>query len=131
MAISRSENMRRIRGKNTRPEMTVRSLLRSLGYPGYRLHRGNLPGKPDIAYVGRRKAIIVNGCFWHGHECKKGSRKPKSNQDYWLQKIKRNKDRDIKNQEALLNLGWRFLIVWECEINEVERLSSKLQEFLR
>lgn len=131
MAISRSENMRRIRGKNTRPEMTVRSLLRSLGYPGYRLHRGNLPGKPDIAYVGRRKAIIVNGCFWHGHECKKGSRKPKSNQDYWLQKIKKNKDRDIKNQEALLNLGWRFLIVWECEINEVERLSSKLQEFLR
>lgn len=131
MAISRSENMRRIRGKNTRPEMTVRSLLRSLGYPGYRLHRGNLPGKPDIAYVGRRKVIIVNGCFWHGHECKKGSRKPKSNQDYWLQKIKRNKDRDIKNQEALLNLGWRFLIVWECEINEVERLSSKLQEFLR
>ena len=131
MAISRSENMRRIRGKNTRPEMTVRSLLRSLGYPGYRLHRGNLPGKPDIAYVGRRKAIIVNGCFWHGHECKKGSRKPKSNQDYWLQKIKKNKDRDIKNQEALLNLGWRFLIVWECEINVVERLSSKLQEFLR
>ena len=131
MAISRSENMRRIRGKNTRPEMTVRSLLRSLGYPGYRLHRGNLPGKPDIAYVGRRKVIIVNGCFWHGHECKKGSRKPKSNQDYWLQKIKKNKDRDIKNQEALLNLGWRFLIVWECEINEVERLSSKLQEFLR
>ena len=87
MTITRSENMRRIQGKNTGPEMVVRGLLRTLGYPGYRLHRKDLPGKPDIAYIGRRKVIVINGCFWHGHDCKKGSRRPKSNQDYWLKKM--------------------------------------------
>lgn len=105
MTITRSENMRRIHGKNTKPEMAVRGLLRTLGHPGYRLHRGDLPGRPDIAYVGRRKAIVINGCFWHGHDCKKGRRKPKTNQDYWIPKIKRNQDRDLINQAVLLELG--------------------------
>lgn len=130
MAISRSENMRRIRGKDTKPEITVRKILRSLGYPGYRLHRRDLPGTPDIAYIGHRKAITINGCFWHGHDCKKGTRKPKSNQDYWLSKINRNKERDRTNQTALSNLGWKILVVWECELRELEQLSMKLKGFL-
>ena len=96
MTITRSENMRRIQGKNTGPEMVVRGLLRTLGYPGYRLHRKDLPGKPDIAYIGRRKVIVINGCFWHGHDCKKGSRRPKSNQDYWLKKIDRNQTGSVR-----------------------------------
>ena len=130
MAISRSENMRRIRGKDTKPEIMVRSILRSLGYPGYRLHRRDLPGTPDIAYIGRRKAILINGCFWHGHDCKKGARKPKSNQDYWLPKINRNRERDCAIQTALFHLGWKTLVVWECELKEQERLSMKLSAFL-
>ena len=130
MAISRSENMRRIRGKNTRPETTVRSILRSLGYSGYRLHRRDLPGKPDIAYIGRRKAIIINGCFWHGHACKKGNRKPKTNQAYWISKIDRNQERDYINQKALCDLGWSILVVWECELKDQRQLSVRLKEFL-
>lgn len=130
MAISRSENMRRIRGKDTKPEIIVRSILRSLGYPGYRLHRADLPGTPDIAYVGRRKAIFINGCFWHGHDCKKGSRKPNSNQDYWLSKISRNKQRDSTNQTILSNQGWKILVLWECELKEREQLSKRLRDFL-
>lgn len=130
MTISRSENMRRIRGKNTHPEMVVRALLRTLGHPGYRLHRGDLPGRPDIAYVGRRKAIVINGCFWHGHDCKKGRRKPKTNLDYWIPKIKRNQDRDLINQAALVELGWSYLVVWECELQDLEKLSKRLNEFL-
>ncbi len=130
MSISRSENMRRIQGKNTRPEMVVRALLRALGHPGYRLHRGALPGKPDIAYIGRRKAIIINGCFWHGHDCKKGSRRPNTNQAYWIPKIKRNQDRDLINKAALAELGWNYLVVWECELRDVGKLSTRLREFL-
>lgn len=130
MAISRSENMRRIRGKNTKPEIIVRNILRSLGYPGYRLHRRELPGNPDIAYIGRRKVIMVNGCFWHGHDCKHGLRKPKSNSDYWLKKIERNKQRDIINIKTLSDLGWKTLVVWECEIKQQEHLLTRLRDFL-
>ena len=130
MTISRSENMRRIQGKDTKPEMVVRSLLRSLGYPGYRLHRSDLPGKPDVAYIGRQKAIVINGCFWHGHDCKKGSRRPKSNQDYWLTKISKNQKRDAINQAALLNLGWDVLILWECELRNQDQLAQRLKNFL-
>lgn len=80
MAMSRSENMRRIRSTDTAAELVVRRALRSLGYTGYRLHRRDVPGRPDVAFVGRRKAIFVHGCFWHGHDCAEGVRKPKSNQ---------------------------------------------------
>jgi len=128
--MSRSENMRRIHGKDTRPEILVRSLLRSIGYSGYRLHRRDLPGTPDIAFIGRRKAIIINGCFWHGHDCKKGSRRPKTNQGYWLSKIGRNQERDRINQKALHELGWTVLIIWECEMKDDEQLSMRLKEFL-
>lgn len=130
MAITRSENMRRIRAKDTKPEITVRNLLRRLGYPGYRLHRRDLLGTPDIAYIGRRKAIVVNGCFWHGHDCKKGVRKPKENIDYWIAKIGRNQSRDCANQAALSKLGWDVLIVWECELKDEEQMATRLRNFL-
>lgn len=130
MAISRSENMRRIRGKDTKPEIIVRNILRSLGYPGYRLHRRDLPGNPDIAYIGRRKVIMINGCFWHGHDCKRGLRKPKSNSDYWLKKIERNKQRDLISLKTLSDLGWKTLVVWECEIKQKEHLPTRLRDFL-
>ncbi|KDR35749.1 very short patch repair endonuclease [Caballeronia grimmiae] len=130
MAISRSENMRRIRGKNTRPELAVRKLLRDLGFPGYRLHRKNLPGKPDVAYIGRRKAILIHGCFWHGHECKVGSRTPLSNRDYWLPKIQRNRQRDIQHLADLAQLNWSVLTVWECQLADREMLAKRLTAFL-
>lgn len=130
MAISRSENMRRVHGKNTQPEITVRRMLRELGYPGYRLHRKDLPGTPDIAYIGRRKAILIHGCFWHGHDCKHGLRKPKENSDYWVKKIGKNQQRDAHNLKALSDLGWAVLVIWECEIKEKAEQEKRLKLFL-
>lgn len=126
----RSENMRRIRSKDTAPELAVRKLCRGIGFTGYRIYRADLPGKPDLAWIGRKKAVFVHGCFWHGHDCTEGIRKPKSNRDYWLPKIRRNKQRDAENIGALRAAGWDVLIVWECEIEKNERLSKKLQQFL-
>ncbi|WP_369073004.1 very short patch repair endonuclease [Burkholderia gladioli] len=128
--MSRSENMRRIRGKNTRPELVIRKLLRELGFPGYRIHRKDLPGKPDVAYIGRRKAVVIHGCFWHGHACKIGFRKPLTNRDYWLPKIERNRARDAKHLVDMAALGWSVLIVWECELRDVVALSAKLAVFM-
>lgn len=128
--IGRSENMRRIRSKNTAPELMVRRQLRALEFTGYRLHRSDLPGKPDIAFVGRRKAILIHGCFWHGHSCKEGQRKPKSNQDFWLSKISRNRERDITQTQVLLERGWSVLTIWECEMRDQQLLNSRLQTFL-
>lgn len=130
MAIDRSENMRRIRAKDTKPEVRVRRLLRSMGYSGYRLHRRDLPGTPDIAFIGRRKAIVIHGCFWHGHDCKKGNRRPKTNQYYWLPKIRRNQERDSFNFKALNELGWNVLVLWECEMKDNEQLSKRIEEFM-
>jgi len=130
MAMSRSENMRRIRSTDTGPELAVRRLLRELGYPGYRLHRKELPGTPDVAFVGRKKAIMVHGCFWHGHSCAAGARKPGSNQEYWLPKIARNQERDGANLGALEALGWSVLTVWECELKALDVLSARIREFM-
>lgn len=130
MGISRSENMRRIRGKDTRPELAVRKLLRSLGFPGYRLHRKDLPGRPDVAFIGRRKAILIHGCFWHGHDCKVGRREPKSNRDYWLPKIERNRQRDAKCLAELVDLGWDVLTIWVCELRSIDALAAKLGSFM-
>lgn len=126
----RSENMRRIQNRNTAPELAVRKCCRELGFSGYRIHRKELPGKPDIAWIGRRLAIFVNGCYWHGHDCAEGLRKPKSNRNYWIPKIERNRQRDISNIAALSDMGWKVLVIWECEINDRALLSEKLQEFL-
>ena len=126
----RSENMRKIRGKNTAPELAVRKLCRELGFTGYRIHRKDLPGKPDLAWVGRKLAIFVHGCFWHGHDCLEGIRKPKSNRDYWLPKLERNRRRDIENIAALKTIGWKVLIIWECEIAVKDNFLNKLHKFL-
>lgn len=123
----RSANMQQIRDKDTTPELMVRKLCREIGLLGYRIHRKDLPGKPDLAWVGRKQVIFVHGCFWHGHDCIEGSRKPKSNQDYWLPKIERNKQRDAENIAALCAAGWDVLVVWECEISDKTRLAKKLQ----
>lgn len=130
MGMTRSENMKRIRGKDTKPELIVRKILREMGFPGYRLHRSDLPGKPDIAYVGRRKAIFIHGCFWHGHSCKIGRREPKSNRDYWLPKISRNRQRDGQHLTELTALGWTVFTIWECELRDISDLPLRLKAFL-
>lgn len=122
--------MKRIRGRDTKPELIVRKILRQLGFSGYRLHRTELPGKPDIVFIGRRKAILVHGCFWHGHSCKIGIRKPLSNTDYWLPKIARTQLRDTRNFEQLKALGWEVLVLWECELKDVGTLSNQLTIFM-
>lgn len=122
-------SMRGNKSKDTKPELLVRQLLRRAGY-GYRLHRKDLPGKPDIAFVGRRKAIFVHGCFWHQHEgCRRAS-KPKSRLDYWRPKLERNQVRDEANREALTERGWAVLVVWECETKHPAALAEKLRAFL-
>lgn len=125
----RSALMRRIQGKNTGPELAVRSILHRLGYR-FRLHRSDLPGRPDIVLPKHRKAILVHGCFWHGHTCRLGA-KPKSNEAYWLPKIARNRARDARNLEALASLGWKVLELWECEIRRGESLEDRISAFMR
>lgn len=131
MAIGRSENMRRIRSKDTSPELVVRKLLRGLGFTGYRIHRKDLPGKPDVAFIGRKKAVMIHGCFWHGHNCKEGLRKPKSRFDYWLPKIEGNRWRDEKHSAELSAMGWSVLTVWECELDDPAMVANKLAAFLK
>jgi len=129
----RSANMARIRSKDMKPEMIVRRLVYALGYR-YRLHRKNLPGKPDIVFAKYHKVIFVHGCFWHQHDnpnCLDGSRrKPKSNTSYWNLKLSRNVERDLKNQMYLKQVGWDILVIWECETRDHVALSVKLKKFL-
>lgn len=128
--IERSHQMRLIKSKNTVPELTVRKLCRELGFSGYRIHRKSIPGSPDISFVGRKKAIFVHGCFWHGHQCKYGNRPPKSNQNYWQSKIEKNMQRDAHNLSTLETAGWAILVVWECELKNRVALSSRIMSFL-
>lgn len=125
----RSANMRAIRSRDTKPELIVRQVLRTLGHTGYRLHRKDLPGRPDIAFIGKKKAIFVHGCFWHGHDCKEGKRTPKSRVGYWGPKIKGNRDRDARHRLSLEKLGWQILTIWDCEIRSPE-LDDRLSDFL-
>jgi DNA mismatch endonuclease (patch repair protein) len=120
--------MQSVRTVNTGPEWTVRRLLHASGYR-YRLHLKALPGKPDIVFRRKKKAIFVHGCFWHGHGCSKG-RPPKSRLDYWGPKLETNKLRDARNVEQLRNLGWDSLIVWQCETADSEALLKRLTAFL-
>jgi DNA mismatch endonuclease (patch repair protein) len=122
----RSAVMRQVKGKGTAPEMQVRRLLTRMGL-GYRLHRADLPGKPDIVMAGRRLAIFVHGCFWHGHECARGARVPKANRDYWLGKVGRNRARDEIHRVALEARGWRVMTLWECELKDAARLEDTLK----
>jgi DNA mismatch endonuclease (patch repair protein) len=129
-AEKRSAVMRRVKGKNTSPELAVRKALTALG-ARYRLHRADLPGKPDIVLPGRRLAIFVHGCFWHGHDCARGSRVPKQHQEYWVAKVARNRARDAVNHEALAAREWRVETVWECELKDAPALASRLSALLR
>lgn len=129
-SAERSRTMRAVRSFDTSPELAVRRLLRSLGLVGYRLHRKELPGKPDIAFVGRKKAIFVHGCFWHGHDCRRGKRAPVTNAAYWRTKIERNKRRDREQLSELSRLGWSALTIWECELRDTASLGVRLRTFV-
>lgn len=125
----RKRTMQHVRSRDTQPEMKVRRLVFGMGYR-YRLHRTDLPGKPDLVFPGRRKVIFVHGCFWHGHDCKAGRKQPKTNESYWTTKLARNRHRDVEHERNLRELGWQPLIVWECELRDMDSLHSKLQAFL-
>jgi DNA mismatch endonuclease (patch repair protein) len=122
----RSDVMRRVKGRNTSPELAVRGILRAAGI-GYRLGGMGLVGKPDVTMKGRRVVLFVHGCFWHGHDCARGARQPKANAEYWSAKIARNRARDARVAAALETGGWRVLTVWECDLRTpgfAERLVS-------
>ena len=114
---TRSRVMASVRSKNTKPELRVRSAAHRLGFR-FRLHRKELPGNPDLVFPSRRIALFVHGCFWHGHDCSRGQRMPATNTDYWRGKIRGNVARDAKAVEALKELGWRPVLIWECQAKE-------------
>jgi DNA mismatch endonuclease (patch repair protein) len=124
----RSAVMRRVRGKDTKPEMAVRSLVHRLGYR-YALHRRDLPGNPDLVFPARGRVIFVHGCFWHGHTCRAGRNRPSSNQSYWIAKLNRNQARDAANRRRLRSLGWQTLVIWECELKDQDRLRARIARF--
>lgn len=122
--------MSKIQGKNTKPEIYIRSMVHTLGYR-FRLHRKDLPGKPDIVFPRLRKIIFVHGCFWHMHKCRWGKVKPKTNSNFWEEKRTGNRIRDRKRVKELKDLGWDILIVWECELRKPDVLEKKVIEFLQ
>jgi DNA mismatch endonuclease (patch repair protein) len=126
--MDRSANMRAIRSTGMKPELAVRSLVHRLGYR-YRLHRKDLPGKPDLVFGPRHKVIFVHGCFWHCHNCKL-AHAPKSNRNYWEPKLERNRLRDERHLKTLTMLGWKSLVVWECEICDERLLAKRVVAFL-
>jgi DNA mismatch endonuclease, patch repair protein len=125
----RSKRMSLIKGRDTKPEMAVRKLVFSMG-GRYRVHRPDIPGRPDMAFIAKRKVIFVHGCFWHMHRNCKKARPPKSNQEYWMPKLNRNVERDKAILEKLEREGWEYLVIWECEVPSIEALKAKLANFL-
>ena len=125
----RSRIMAQVKSKGMKPEMKVRRLLHGLGYR-YRLHRKDLPGKPDLVFSSRRKVVFVNGCFWHWHEGCARVRIPNTNRDYWVGKLERNKARDERNLALLEQGGWEALTVWECELRDLGAVADGLVAFL-
>ena len=125
----RSAVMRRVKGRDTVPERIVRRLIFTAG-GRYRLNRADLPGKPDIVMAGRRLAIFVHGCFWHGHDCARGARVPNANRPYWTAKIARNRTRDAAARAALADAGWRVEVVWECELKDAAALDARVAGWL-
>jgi DNA mismatch endonuclease, patch repair protein len=124
----RSQNMAQIRGKDTAPELLVRSILHKLGYR-YALHRRDLPGSPDLVFAPRRKVIFIHGCFWHGHMCRRG-KLPSSNKVFWTEKVTKNKARDRRVKRQLQTMGWKVLTIWQCELKNDKRIKEKLVSFL-
>jgi len=125
----RRKTMRAVKSKDTKPEMIVRRIAHGLGRR-FRLHRKDLPGAPDLTFARDRRVIFVHGCFWHGHDCKRGARTPKTNNAYWSAKIARNRARDAAALTQLRDDGWRALVVWECETRDREILRQRIADFL-
>ena len=123
----RSAVMRRVKGRDTAPEWKVRRMLRAAGI-GYRLGGCGLPGRPDVVMKGRKVVVFVHGCFWHGHDCPRGARRPKANADYWIAKIERNRARDARVAAELSTAGWRVLTVWECRLRDPDFAETLLAE---
>lgn len=128
--ITRSENMRRIRSIDTKPELALRSFLHSKGYR-FRLHDPRLPGKPDVIFPTLKRVIFVHGCFWHQHKNCRLSHVPKSNLAYWRPKLRRNRTRYERNVQALRKLGWKTLVIWECQIRKLETHTRRIVDFLQ
>lgn len=126
----RQRCMASISGKNTKPELIVRKLLFSMGYR-YRLHYSNLPGKPDLVFPGKRKVIFIHGCFWHRHDCKKGKSLPSNNSEFWKKKLAENQSRDSRNIIDLKKQGWNTLVIWECQIGDLQSLADNLHSYLQ
>jgi DNA mismatch endonuclease, patch repair protein len=125
----RSRIMAAVKSQDTKPEMAVRRMVHALGFR-YRLHVRALPGSPDMVFPSRRKVIFVHGCFWHRHRCEGGRSMPASNVSYWTAKFERNRLRDRRNRRLLWKLGWKVLVLWECQIGRKERLLSRIVAFL-
>ncbi len=125
----RSEQMRRIKARDTEPELRLRRLVWNLGFR-YRKHVRNLPGTPDIALVSLKRAIFLHGCFWHRHNCPAGQRTPRSRTQFWNRKFKQNVTRDLATQSALKKAGWKSLIVWECELVNISSVERRIKRFL-
>lgn len=121
--------MRGVRSRDTTPERMVRSVAHRLGYR-FRLSGCGLPGSPDLTFPRLHAAVFVHGCFWHQHECARGSRVPKSNERYWRAKLVRNTERDAEAIQALRRMGWRVLVIWECQTHDADRLRARLAKFL-
>ena len=125
----RSRTMAQIKSKGMKPEMKVRRLLHGLGYR-YRLHRTDLPGRPDLVFSARRKVVFVNGCFWHCHSGCSMVRIPATNRNYWVEKLERNRTRDSRNIELLEEKGWAVTTVWECQLQDMASTAERLVAFL-
>ncbi|MGH9474141.1 MAG: very short patch repair endonuclease [Terriglobales bacterium] len=125
----RSRIMRAVKSRDTAPELVVRRLAHGMGYR-FRLHRRELPGTPDLVFPCRRTVLFVNGCFWHGHNCRRGRRRPKRNAAYWRRKIGRNRGRDRAAAASLRGAGWRVGIVWECELAALSAVRRRLRKLL-
>jgi DNA mismatch endonuclease (patch repair protein) len=122
--IERSKQMSLVRSKSTKPEMLVRRLVHGMGYR-YRLHQTELPGRPDLVFRSQRKVVFVHGCFWHGHKCRLG-RMPKSRLEYWMPKITGNRERDVKTLRRLRGMRWRALVLWECQLHNLDALPDNI-----
>jgi DNA mismatch endonuclease (patch repair protein) len=128
-STARSRVMRAVHSTDTTPEKKIRSLVHRLGFR-FRLYPASLPGKPDLAFPSRKKVLFVHGCFWHGHRCRRGARVPKTNQRYWIEKIAANRSRDQRTKKSLLQLGWSSLVIWECELRDLQAAGERIGKYL-
>ncbi|CAN5654709.1 very short patch repair endonuclease [soil metagenome] len=129
-AEQRKRNMTAIKSRHTKPEIIVRSIIHRLGFR-FRLHDKKLPGKPDIVLKRHKKIILVHGCFWHIHDCKRGNVTPKTNVEYWQKKRFRNVERDKENLKIYKKQGWKVLVIWECQLKGLNKLKNRLKRFLK